>query len=99
MVTAVPGSQRRNTVTQEPALPAVHEGVVVTAFAAASDSSEVRFWQLSSQNRTSVAEYCTCVLVSHCRVISVLYHNFRFAMDWRLTKVEGLIWRTLSQQS
>ena len=72
MVTAVPGSQRRNTVTQEPALPAVHEGVVVTAFAAASDSSEVRFWQLSSQNRTSVAESsCSLYLYSlddWCRI-------------------------------
>lgn len=40
MVTAVPGSKRRSVVTQ-PALPAVREGVIVTAFAAASDSSEV----------------------------------------------------------
>ena len=58
MVTAVPGSQRRSTVTQEPALPAVHEGVIVTAFVAASDSSEVRFGHSSSQARTSVTEYC-----------------------------------------
>ena len=44
MVTAVPGSQQRqrSTVTQEPALPAVQEGVTLTQFAAASDSSEVK---------------------------------------------------------
>lgn len=49
MVTAVPGSQRRSTVTQEPALPAVHEGVIVTAFAAASDSSESEFAPISQR--------------------------------------------------
>lgn len=45
MFTAVPaGTQpRRAPVVQEPSLPAVHEGVIVTAFAAASGSSEVRF--------------------------------------------------------
>ena len=62
MVTAVPGSQRRSTVTQEPALPAVHEGVIVTAFAAASDSSEVRLGQSSSQTRASVPEFQPCQL-------------------------------------
>ena len=45
MFTAVPaGTQpRRAPVVQEPSLPAVHEGVIVTAFATASASSEVRF--------------------------------------------------------
>jgi len=43
MFTAVPvGTQpRRAPVVQEPALPAVDEEVIVTAFAAASGSSEV----------------------------------------------------------
>lgn len=57
MVTAVPGSQRRTAATQEPALPAVQEGVIATAFAAASDSSEVLVRNSNSQSRTSVTEF------------------------------------------
>ncbi len=43
MFTAVPvGTQpRRAPVIQEPGLPAVHEEVIVTAFAAVSESVEV----------------------------------------------------------
>lgn len=63
MVTAVPGSQRRTAATQEPALPAVQEGVTVTAFAAASDSSEVLVRNSNSHNRTSVTEF-TCASCS-----------------------------------
>lgn len=62
MVTAVPSSHRRSTVAQEPALPAVQEGVIVTALAAASESSEVRLRLLELTTSYSVSEFQLCQL-------------------------------------
>ncbi len=57
MFTAVPvGTQpRRAPVVQEPALPAVDEEVIVTAFAAVSGSSEVShlLYAFTRRNRFS----------------------------------------------
>lgn len=105
MVTAVPaGTQpRRAPAVQEPALPAVHEGVIVTAFAAVSTSIEVGKVLRSEHVKILplVSKECQLYLLCidtdsslrSCRASLLLVPKVRCAMAWRLTRAGEAIWR------